>query len=142
MRRWWLSKSAPTSIAMSIRRGLNLPFPRQLSLGKPCVFNDNLDYAPAKESSQCLVKNSIVGKRALSRLYIGYGIEAVGFLPVSFVMTHPTNMPRRVIRLPPQGAVCRVLLQDPRYSTNSMALFSHNPLNLAIALFILVLSRF
>ena len=72
-RRW--SKSPPTSIVMSIRRGSNLPVgPLALSEG-PGVFDDKLDFALRNGSSQCLVKYSNLSGSAPSCLCAVYSVE-------------------------------------------------------------------
>ena len=64
----------------------------------PCILNNELDFALAKGSSQCLVEHPIVDERAPSRLCARYGVEAGGFLLATFAMTHATYKFRRVVR--------------------------------------------
>ena len=87
-------------------------------------------------------------ERAPSRLCARYGVGAGGFLPATIAITHPTNKFRRVMRYPRlmpkvslhRGPFIVSSCETIRHSTNAMASFSRAPLNLTIALFIIVLS--
>ena len=96
-----------------------------------------------------LVEHPIVTERAPSHLRASYGVEAGGFLPATFAVTHPTNTFRRIMR---PRVLTKVFLhrgpsilsscEIPTHSTNDTAPFSRAYLNLTIALFIAVLYTF
>ena len=73
-------------------------FPASSLAEGPCVFDNKLNFALAKGSSECLVEHPIVSERAPSRPRARYGVEACGFLPATIAMTHPTDKFRRVMR--------------------------------------------
>ena len=72
-------------------------------------------------------------------------MEVGGFSPETITMAHPTNKFRRVMlpKIPlHRGPSIVSSCETPRYSRNAMSPFSCAPLNLTIALFIAVLSKF
>ena len=92
-------------------------------------------FAVPKGPSQCLVKHSVVGERAPSRLCEGYRVEAGGFLPATIAITHPTDTFCHVMRsqapaegLPSQGVLHFVFLRGPQAFHNCHCpLFSRSP---------------
>ena len=150
LHREWLSKSAPASVVRSIRRGFNLPFcPLALSRKGHVSSNNKLYCALAKGSSQCLVEHSIVGERAPSVVQENIAWRRV----VSCQQPLPWHIPPRSSaascdpRLLPQVSLHRGLSivssrETPRHSTNAMAPFSHASMNITIALFTAVFSKF
>ena len=133
---------------MSVRNGSSLPFRPLVFSEGPCTFNNKLDFALAKGSSQCSVGHPIVGEGAPSCLCARYGVKASGLLPANIAITHPTKTFHNVMdpRLLPKVSLHKepsILssCEIPKHSTNVMAPFSRAPLNLTIALFIATLFR-
>ena len=119
-RRGWLSKNAPASVVMSIRKGFNLPFcPLALSRKGHVSSTANRTLPLAKGSSQYLVEHPIVGERAPSRHCARYGVEAGGFLSATIAMTSHQRVPPRhatpssCLRSAPAGGPPSCLLLRP-----------------------------
>ena len=79
--RGWLSKSAPASVVVHTLRVQSVVLSASSLSEGPCIFNNELYFALAKGSGQCLVEHPIVSERAPSLCKSRSAIGGV-FVPV------------------------------------------------------------